>query len=525
MNIITTETMINIDRETINNSLPSILLMETVAYDMFRLIEKKHKSKLKNYGINIFSGIYGNGGDGLAIARYFIKNKYKTNIFLVGESEKLKGDTLFNYNALKNMGVRINNIDSEDSVLEYTKKIKNKSLIIDSLFGIGLSREIDGFYKSLIVSLNKKEGCLKIAIDLPSGLSNLIKNKNAVCFKADETYTVALPKDIFFLLNTREYIGEIFAVASVFDKNKLITSKHSAKLITSKYIKNIKLNRSSFSSKREQGIVSIIAGSYDYAGAALLTASAVYGLGAGYIKLFVPDGISEIIKQTVLKKMPEVVVVSVGENREKYFTESALEKVLKETEKSNSVILGCGLSRDDETKKFVNKLIPKLNMQVVVDADALALLENNTLKNMGNNFVITPHIYEFQKISGIAPEETLNRPYQTLQNFREKTNANTLLKDSISFFMDRESVNEDIYVNYSPMKSMGKAGMGDVLAGFIGTFLARGLTIKEAVILSLFIQKNTFKLCSYLYGEDTVEPSHLAEKSGVILKKIKRAKH
>ena len=117
---------------------------------------------------------------------------------------------------------------------------------------------------------------------------------------------------------------------------------------------------------------------------------------------------------------------------------------------------------------------------------------------------------------GINHIETLTNPYNVLKKFRESTNANIILKDAVSFLMN----DDDIYINYNPTVSMGKAGMGDVLAGFVGAFLARKLKMLEASKLALILQSKSFLEASKKLGNDSVQAKDVAYFQSKILKRM-----
>ena len=513
MKVVTTEDLINIDKKTIEK-IPSILLMEHVASEIFYLLLKRHRKLLYTKTVYIFSSVGGNGGDGLAIARYLINNGYDVKIYITGNLDKVNKDTYANFNILKSMYVDINYIGNEEDVFNAVNNIEKKSIVLDSLFGTGGNRPLEGIQKTLIDNLNKLD-VLRIAIDIPSGLTSKINDYDNVCscFKAHETYTICFAKDIFFLYRTREYIGKLFMIKSIFPKNILDNWGYKAKLID--YNEKIKINRNAFFSKREQGKLAIIAGSADYIGAAILSVYAAYRIGVGYIRLYVPGAIVKEIRNTIMPSMPEVVIIGVGEENQKYFTDNDIE-IVNDINKSDACIIGSGLGRDMQTEVFVNSIIKQINIPAVIDADALYLMFESTFNELSSNFILTPHIYEFEKLTQINHIETLENPYQALLRFRQKTNAEIILKDAVSFLMH----GNDIYINYNPKPSMGKAGMGDVLAGFTGALLARDLNTLDASKLALIIQAKSFAFLSKKFGNDYIQPKDLADMSYKILKRI-----
>ena len=136
MKVVTTEEVINIDKKTIEK-IPSILLMEHVALDIFNLLYERYAETLDNHSVHIFSSVGGNGGDGFAIARYLIKNGYNVNVYITGNLDKVNKDTYANFNILKSMNVEIKYLGSEENVYEAIDLIEENDIVLDSLFGTG----------------------------------------------------------------------------------------------------------------------------------------------------------------------------------------------------------------------------------------------------------------------------------------------------------------------------------------------------------------------------------------------------
>lgn len=512
MKVVNIEEVINIDKKTIEK-IPSILLMEHVASEIFYALIKRHRKTLYDKSVHIFSSVGGNGGDGLAIARYLIKNGYDTKVYLTGNIDRVNKDAYINFNILKDMNVDVVYLSNEEKVFEVTQNIEEGDIVIDSLFGTGGNRALGGIEKLLIEKLNSLN-IIRIAIDMPSGLQSKINDNENIntCFKAHETYTVCFAKDIFFLYKTREYIGKLFIIKSIFPKEMLDNAEYKALLINRN--EKINIERNAFFSKREQGNLAIIAGSLDYVGAAVLSVNAAYRSGVGYIRLYVPKGIEKTIKNIIVSQMPEVVIIGVGEENQKYFMESDI-AIANDINKSDACIIGSGIGRDISTEVFINSILKQIDIPTVVDADALYLMFQNTLEELPENFILTPHIYEFEKLTQVNHIEALENPYNALSIFREKTKASIILKDAISFFMK----DSEIYINYNPTVSIGKAGMGDVLAGFLGSFLSRKLDIVEASKLALTVQAKSFEYARKRFGNDSVQPKDLIFYASKILKK------
>ena len=504
MKIVTRDEIINIDRRT-TEKIPSILLMEHVASDIFYLLVKRHKKNLYNNVVHIFASVGGNGGDGLALTRYLIKNGYDVKVYITGNLDRVNKDTYSNFSILKSMYVDIVYLSDENRVLEAIASIEDDDIVIDSLFGVGGIRALSGIEKLLIDSVNELN-VIRIAIDLPSGILSKIEdysNENT-CFRATETYTICFAKDILFLYRTREYVGELFVIKSIFPDSVLEEASYKAQLID--YNEKINIIKNPFFSKREQGKLAIIAGSSEFLGASILATMAAYRSGVGYIRLYVPKGIVSDIRTSIMTTMPEIVIIGVGNDGQKYFTENDIH-IYNDINKSDACLLGSGIGRELSTEVFVNAILKQIKVPTVVDADALYMMLPTTLDDLSDNFILTPHIYEFEKFMNIDSIEVLSNPYIALSRFREYTKANIILKDAISFIMN----NNDIYVNYNPTNGMGKAGMGDVLAGLIASYLSRKLSSLDACKLALIKQHNAFRKLLKSCSSDYIQPSDLVD--------------
>ncbi len=494
MNVVSIEAMQEIDRKSIDEySISSLMLMEYAGNNIFSKILKRHKAKLKTSSLNIFCGVGGNGGDGLVIARHSIEHNIKTNIYCFGNIERCHKDFLANYNILKSMNIDILFIDNSN-IENIFETIGTKSIVVDALFGTGFNRELNAAAKTLIQKLNQTK-TYKISVDIPSALPYLQQDENAIFFETYETYTVGLPKDIFFKSPLSKHIGHLYVVDSIFPR-ELLNQENNIKLISKQLLKNIKPNENHFASKREQGMISIVAGSEHYLGAAIISAITAYRLSLGYIRMYVVGSIYDKISIAILAQAPEIVIIPIGNKDTKFFSIEHID-IVKDINKGSSCVFGCGIGRDDKTKEFVNQFLTQITIPTVVDADALYLSETETIKSINHNFVLTPHLYEYAKLTGENVSNILKEPYETLLRFRNLSKSSIILKDAVSFALSSNNDNIDnIYINYNPQYGMGKAGMGDMFAAVVGSMLAKGFNITDSIIISFYIQKYAFDYTS-----------------------------
>jgi len=202
MEILNSVQMANADKYTIEKiGIPSTVLMENAASGIAEVIKNLDVKKNK---IAVFAGSGNNGGDGITLTRKCFDAGYKVDLYLTSSPEKLKGDPLLNYNILQYYPVRIFNAFEDNLPEDY-------DIIVDSIFGTGLSRPVEGKYKSLIKELNELPG-FKIAVDMPSGLAG---NTNAVigeCFRADVTVTMCRAKIPHKIYPAKKFCGKVEVV-------------------------------------------------------------------------------------------------------------------------------------------------------------------------------------------------------------------------------------------------------------------------------------------------------------------------
>ena len=211
MKYMTSRQMKEIDRRTIEEfGIPSLILMENagsgaakVALDMVKDLDGKK--------VICVSGKGNNGGDGFVCARHLLNNGVDTEVFLIGKPSQLKGDAKINFGILRKMKAKIKTLKTDKDLKLFKEKLKNAQLIIDAIFGIGLSGEIKGHYSMVIRAMNQSKKSI-LAIDVPSGLDATTGNILGICIKAKRTVTFGLPKAGFTKNHGLSDTGELIIV-------------------------------------------------------------------------------------------------------------------------------------------------------------------------------------------------------------------------------------------------------------------------------------------------------------------------
>jgi len=318
----------DIDMACVNEiGIPLILLMENAALKVVKHLET---DKYTNY--TILCGPGNNGGDGLAIARHLCVLGKKVDVFVVF-NELRNGSECFNinYDILRNMGVPINELKSENDLEKFKTSVVTAEVIVDALLGTGLNKEVEGIFKEVISIVNELSS-YTVSVDIPSGMNGDTGKILGGCIKADKTVSFELYKRGFLRYGSEEYAGKI-VVESIGIPDKIIEKYHNDEFILEKsdVLKYLK-PRNKYSHKGNYGRTLIIAGTKGYSGAAYLATQAAVRTGSGLVTLCC----SKEIQDTLSNKLAEGMTCNFEEK----------ERLFQLLNISNSIAIGPGLGNN-----------------------------------------------------------------------------------------------------------------------------------------------------------------------------------
>ena len=473
-----------IDLYTIKEEpISSLDLMERAAQNIFDLIIKKY---FTDTNILIFSGCGNNGGDGLALARMLHEAGYSVRVYLVMISPSLSPDCKLNFERIS----KIENI--QKTVVKHISEIGSfrGELIIDALFGTGLTRPLEDLALQIVQKINSS-GCRVISIDVPSGLyceDNTYNNPEGIV-KATETITLQFPKLSFFFSENQKYIGE-WNIVNIGLHEQAIKETNSPFLLqeSSDIGHNLK-KREKFSHKGNFGHALLIAGGFGKMGAAILAARSCMRSGAGLLTTYIPACGYDVIQISV----PESMVVT--DSCEDYISE------LSDLSNYSAIGIGPGIGTHEMTSDVLKRLIQTTKVPMVIDADGLNILAENKnwLKKLPNNTILTPHPKEFDRLAGVST--TSYERFIKAKEFSEKFNTILVLKGAYTqlFFPDGK-----VCFNSTGNPGMATGGSGDVLTGIILGFLAQGYRNEEAACLGVYLHGLSGDIALKNLGENSL---------------------
>ncbi len=388
MKIATAQNMKKIDELAVQtHGLTIPKLMEAAGQAVVSAMEKKFPP-LSDKTVGVLCGKGHNGGDGLVVARSLKAQKASVVAVLVGEEEDLSEETKKQLHKAKTSKVPVLFLKDTDGLKSMRIALEECDLLVDALFGTGLSRPIDGLFRDL-VRLVKTLSKPVVAVDIPSGLSADSGVPLGETLSAQLTVTFGLPKLGFYSPTSPTFLGEWSVDPIGFPEELLNASFIKQELIDMEMVKKALPRFDDYAHKGIRGRVVVVAGATGLTGAATLCALGAQRIGAGLITVACPESLNNILEV----KLTEPMTAPVPEVEGGFLSLRAAGRIIHLTTNVNAVVIGPGVGRHRETGQLMRELVTKLAVPMVVDADALNLLggQLDIFKAVKVPVILTPH--------------------------------------------------------------------------------------------------------------------------------------
>ena len=510
--------MREIDRLTTErHNIPSIELMESASAACLDAIRALLGLTSAGRRVLLLCGKGNNGGDGAGLARLLVAEGAECVVVLFGKVAGTRGDARTNFERLAGLE-RLTLVEC-DTVAAWDDFVSNPSafdVVVDALFGTGLTRPLEGVYVKVIDYLSRIDSALILSIDIPSGLNADLADPIGPAVKADLTVTFTAPKPANVLPPACDFGGELTVAsigspASLIDEMKpwlfLIEQEDVRQwLISTRYVRG--------SYKNTHGNVLIAAGSRGYSGAAALCGNAAMRSGAGLVTVATPASAQPLV---AAGSMPEVMTTALAETDRGAISDDAVDYFLKLAGKKSTVVaVGPGLTSDDErTRRFVRGMVEGRSTPCVIDADGLNCLAPWPHELSGSSehpLVLTPHPGEMLKLTG---KSELGDRVKTARDFAMAHQVILLLKGARSLVAAPDG---RVFVNPTGNPGLGTAGSGDTLTGLIAGFLTQAFaTLKDkadpltTVVAALYIGGLAGDMAAQKLGMRTMVASDIRE--------------
>lgn len=481
------------DQHTIDNEpITSIELMERASQAFVKLFVERYPNK--GLRISVYCGKGNNGGDGLAIARLLIQERYTgVNVIIADFTENSSIDFTRNLELLQELDTSIFYLKLASEL-----ELQHSDIIIDALFGIGLNRPLEGEWARIIKKINQFPG-IKVSVDVPSGLPSEGEVKGEAIFKSDLVITFQRPKLNFLLPASSSYIKEWKVVNIGLDENFIESTGSPYYWFWKKDVQAYLKPRLPFDHKGLLGHALLFAGEEETMGAALLCAGACHKTGCGLTSVSIPvSGLTALNT-----RLPEVM----------YVNRNQLEAL--NWEKYQVIGIGPGLGTHAASLGLLTSVIHNFKKPIVIDADALNLLSENEalLAAVPQYSVLTPHMKEFDRLFG-AHSNWWERIQSAFENAK-RYHVYIVLKNRYTMIFSPQGM---CYFNSSGSPAMASGGMGDVLTGMITGLIAQGYGIDKAVLLAVFSHGYAGEqLAQTMYS---VSASHVIKQIPVVFKEF-----
>lgn len=471
MDILTREEMQKLDAESIASGISSLTLMENAGRAVAKIL--LHDYLKKKGRVLVVCGTGNNGGDGLVVARLLFQKKIPVTIFIVGDEKKIKGDCFTQY---KKCSKKIPIFFIQD---QKDLKIKNHSVIVDALFGTGLSRPLTDLHQVCVDWMNNLQLPI-VSIDIPSGLDSNTGEVLGSSIAAHRTITLGLPKLGLFVGEAHDFVGIIDVVPIGLRNELLATIAPTYHLVTQEKIEILFKKRKKNSHKGSFGHVFVIGGSLGKIGAGVLSCFAALKAGAGLATFILPKNSYQRIDHSYLEVMYEPI--GLGD----YLRKEDVSEVLEKIKEASVVVLGPGLGIASSTIEFVHEIISKIKAPLILDADALnALALNPDLLHVRKYpTLLTPHPGEMGRLLKKSTEEIQKNRVSFARNFSTQYGVCLILKGYRTLIAFSDGT---LWVNPTGNPSQSNAGQGDVLCGILAGLISEHQFRPETILGGPFL--------------------------------------
>ncbi len=459
----TPKDMMVIDANAEALGIPRSLLMENAG----RCIASKIFEILDPCKVSIFAGTGGNGGDGFVAARHLLKRGFEVEVILLSHPSHIRSaESRENWEVLKKISPELSSLTIRVVQDSFKLEKVNAEVVVDAILGTGVRGEIREPISSAVDIINSCDS-IKIAADVPTGLDPLTGHVKEKAVKADFTVTFHMAK-IGLQRAKIGYVGRIHICdIGIPDEAESFTGPGDI-------LRIIKRDRRSY--KGQNGRLLVVGGNRDYSGAPALAAMSALRSGVDLAVVTCPSTVVSPIRSY----SPDLIVKGLSDD---YLHFDDIGKILKLTGGADAMVLGCGIGREEETGLALNEMIEKIQIPMVIDADALRLLDINVIKGLGNKIVLTPHKSEFKSVFGLDVPENLEEKTEAVLEASKRCGCTILLKGAVDVISEGETVK----LNSTGNPGMTVGGTGDVLAGLVGSLMSQGHDAFEAAYLGAFI--------------------------------------
>ncbi len=502
MKLYTAEAMQEADRRAITErGVSGLTLMENAGRGCALLIHERYGAPSCRKVV-IVAGKGNNGGDGYVIARLLAEQGWQVRTLVLARREEIKGDARSNLELLPLDSVQF----CPSGIADWADELAASTIIVDALFGTGLSGEIVG-PAAWAVNLINTAGRPVVAVDIPSGIHGTTGKVLGTAIQAELTVTFDGAKTGHVLYPGTEYVGDL-QVVEIGIPESFLAKGHGLEFLDAAAAALLLRPRRRTTHKGSCGHVLIIAGSRGKTGAATLTANSAVRSGSGLVTLAVPESLHDILEI----KTTEVMTVSLDDEGRACLSSLALPEIHRLLQGKSAVAVGPGLGLSRETVTLVHRLLHEIELPLVLDADAINAIsqQQELLRNASSHsIVLTPHPGEMSQLIGISVAQIEADRISAARDTAVRFGVYIILKGARSICAAPDG---RISINGSGNPGMASGGMGDVLTGVVTSLLGQGYSPFDACRLGVFLHGCAADLVAAEKGEIGITATDVLER-------------
>ncbi len=510
MYLVTAEQMRQADRKTIQElGIPEMVLMENAGKAVVEFLKETFPD-LKQKTITIAAGAGNNGGDALVVARYLHQMGIAVKVFIHADRD-LSPSAKQNYDILSRLPVKIYWLDSENSMHLLKVTVNYSDIFIDGLLGTGVNRDVTGRTEQIIDIANRRS-CVKVAIDVPSGLNSDNGEIWGRCLKADYTVALAQPKRGHMLNKGIKYCGQVVVKEIGIPQEIYEDMDLNCQIIDDNALQACREPRNRNSHKGTFGHLLAIGGSMGMSGAVTMTAQAALRSGVGLVSCAVP----EAVQLHVAVNVPEAMVQPMPAGNQ--FTLDCIDVLQDLLRGKKAVVAGPGMGISEVTGTIIREVLLAGRCPVVIDADGLNTADSwmDAVSDSKVPVILTPHPGEMARLAGLETSYIQNNRLAVAQEFAEKHHVWLVLKGANTIVATPDG---KLYMNVADSPALAVGGSGDVLAGMIGAFLAQGMQPEDACCCAVYLHGLAGRQVAETIGEVSSKASDIIQAIPSILMK------
>ena len=508
MRVLNTQQMREADRRTIDEiGIPAIVLMENAGRQAVAAMEAAFED-LPTSHVGVLCGRGNNGGDGFVVARTLVQRGVETSVFLLGGVADVRGDARTNLEVLGRIGLTVVEITNAQVWELHFSEISRCDVLVDAILGTGFHGQLSGLLETVVADVNGL-GVPVVAIDLPTGVSADSADVEGEAIEATMTVTLAAPKIPLVLPPADSHSGDL-VIADIGIPLPLLDDVEGPyiELLTRERMRELVPARAADSHKGDFGRVLVIAGSLGRSGAAHLAAIGALRSGAGLVTIATPKSCLPIVAAMA----PEYMTEGLEETAAGTVDYAALDRVLEF--KADVIAVGPGLGQSPGTAAFVQGLVERAGVPLVIDADALNAFAGDPDRLTGRDgvdVVITPHPGEMARLLNTSVEAVQHDRLRHATEFAAHHRVHVVLKGHRTIIAGPDN---RAFINLTGNAGMATGGTGDLLTGMIAAWFGQLLDAEAACKLAVYLHGAAGDLAEADEGDVALVAGDIATRLG-----------